>query len=253
MSARAWFGRLGLGRPSPAMVVAIVALVVAMGGPSIAASGVLIHSSSQVARGAIKGKNIASATITARNLASGSVRPATLDRGLRGLIATAARANKSAGGPAAPAGASGGGAMSSAREVIRKDGPDNQPGGKMITIATMPALDPGVWAIFAKTVVQGKFDNTTDLNTILTRLGQGGDSDAECRLDAAGDQDVTFAPITAPSASHLAGASMQITRSLGAPGDIKVSCGSSGQPWHATNTTIIAIKLSDAPRQEVTG
>ena len=35
------------------------------------------------------------------------------------------------------------------------------------------------------------------------------------------------------------------------PSDVTVSCGSSSQPWHASNTTIIAIKLSAAPRQEV--
>jgi hypothetical protein len=235
------------------MVVSIVALVVATTGTGIAATGVLIHRSSQIGRGVIRGTNIAASTITARNLAGGSVRQSALDRGLRNLIATGAHASKTAPAEPAPAPSASVGVAPTAREVFRKDGPDNQPGGKLARIATMPGLEPGVWAIFAKTVIQGKFDNTTDLATLLTRLGQGGDSDAECRLDAAGDQDVTFAPITAPSASHLAGVSMQITRSLASPGDVTVSCGSSSQPWHASNTTIIAIKLSDAPRQEVTG
>lgn len=55
-------------QPSPAMVVALIALVVACSGTAIAA-GVIITRSSQVGSGVITGRNIRSHTITSSKLA----------------------------------------------------------------------------------------------------------------------------------------------------------------------------------------
>jgi hypothetical protein len=83
-----------LNRPSPAMLVAVAALVVSLGGTATAAS-VLITSSAQIGSGAITGGDIRNGTIKRRDL-DARLRK---QRGARGLPGPA--------GPQGPAGAAG--------------------------------------------------------------------------------------------------------------------------------------------------
>src|SRR3954454_23942956 len=115
-----------LHRPSPALIVAIVALVVALGGTAVATKRLLITSSHQIANGAIRGKNLHAGTITGRELS-------------HHLLVQVVSAGS------APAG----GAGSGATEAHRAAGPEMKSGGEA-TVATLD-LQPGVYAVFAKT------------------------------------------------------------------------------------------------------
>jgi hypothetical protein len=55
-------------RPSPALVVAVIALVVSLGGTAVAASGVLITSSSQIRAGSVRSTDIRDGSIKPRDL-----------------------------------------------------------------------------------------------------------------------------------------------------------------------------------------
>src|SRR6478672_9802175 len=63
-------------RPSPALVVSIVALIVALGGTAVAAK-VLITSSGQIRNGAIAGVDLRDGTITKNKLSKGTIRSLT--------------------------------------------------------------------------------------------------------------------------------------------------------------------------------
>ena len=63
-------------RPSPALVVAVVALVAALTGTATAASVLVVKRSSQLANGVVTGKKIKKRTITADRLAPGVLRNA---------------------------------------------------------------------------------------------------------------------------------------------------------------------------------
>src|SRR4051812_14071321 len=112
-------------RPSPALVVAIIALVVALGGTGVAATKLLITSTSQIRDGVITGKDIRKGTITPRQLSR------LARSGLTG----------------SSAGASSGAGDTAAYEAHRKAGPEQAKGGKA-TVATLD-LAPGVYAVFA--------------------------------------------------------------------------------------------------------
>ena len=93
-----------LTHPSPAMVVAVAALVVSLGGTATAAS-VLITSSAQIGSGSITSSDIRNGSIKRRDLTAG-LRPL---RGTRGPVG--------APGPAGPAGPAGVDASPSAVSV----------------------------------------------------------------------------------------------------------------------------------------
>src|SRR5437764_6029285 len=111
-----------LHRPSPALIVAIVALVVALGGTAVATKRLLITSSHQIANGAIRGKNLHAGTITGRELS-------------HGLLAQVVS------GGSAPAG----GTTTGATEAHRMSGPEMPKGGEA-TVATLD-LPAGVYAV----------------------------------------------------------------------------------------------------------
>jgi hypothetical protein len=221
-----------VGMPSPALVVAIIALIVASTGTGLAASGVLIHSSKQIAPHVIKGVNIASNTIGPGNLAV-----AVRSKLGGGTQQTAASLAPSAIG-------------SAGRETIRKQGPTGLTAGQSARIATMSALGPGVWAIFAKTILTYT-GPTQDVLSLITQqppsTGAG-----HCTLNAAGDGDYAAAPVRTFFSNSPGELHMQITVTQAAPGDVTVDCGSD-DPWRASDTSIIAVQLSAAPKSSVQG
>jgi hypothetical protein len=93
-----------LTHPSPAMVVAVAALVVSLGGSATAAS-VLITSSAQIGSG----------SITSSDIRNGAIKRRDLDAGLRPLRGI--RGPEGAPGPAGPAGPAGADASPSAVSV----------------------------------------------------------------------------------------------------------------------------------------
>src|SRR3954468_13817425 len=107
--------KLQIRRPSPALVVSIVALVMSCGGPAVAAHYV-VSNSKQIKNGAVTGADVRNGSLTAADLAAGAL-------------------------PAASS-------ASSATEAFRKTGPELADGGSA-TVATLD-LPPGAYAIFAK-------------------------------------------------------------------------------------------------------
>jgi len=88
-------------RPNPAMIVALAALVVSMGGSAVAAT-TIIRSSEQVARGAIAGSDIRNRSVARRDLAPGVLRSIAGAPGATGPARPAGPA-----GPAGPVGPTG--------------------------------------------------------------------------------------------------------------------------------------------------
>ncbi len=112
------------------------------------------------------------------------------------------------------------------------------------------ALKAGAYAIFAKTSLtpvrpadQGLVDALAkDNKTIIGR----------CTLDAAGDQDSAAGPIASPGSDNPLLLAMQITRTLGATGDVTLRCEAPGGGWHASDTSIVALAVGSSTRTEST-
>jgi hypothetical protein len=226
------------------MVVAMTALVVACAGTATAAS-VLIHSSSQIAKGAITGSNIHANTITGRQIANGSVganQLANSSIGTNKLTAGAIRTLKAGG---SSSGSSSSTAVGSALEWDRQTGPQNvaaaQPSQRVITASSVPA---GVYAIFGES-------NLSDINAPGSLLQMMPTADAQCSITA--DADVAFGS-TVIGGAYFAGSgdiTMMITHTFAGPGTITMDCASSAA-WTAAGSSIIAIRLSSAPKNAVT-
>jgi hypothetical protein len=241
------FARLRPSRPSPAMVVAMIALVVACAGTATAAT-VLIHSSSQIANGVITANNIHASTITGRQIKNGSI-------GANQIANSSIAANKLSSsaiktlsaGSSNPSNSSTttNSAVGSALEWDRLNGPNNvaaaQPSQRLITASNVPA---GVYAIFGET-------NVSDINAPGSLLQMLPTADAQCSITA--DADVAFGS-TVIGGAYFAGSSnvnMMITHTFAGPGTITMDCSSSAA-WQAAGSSIVAIRLSNAPKMAVT-
>lgn len=71
-------------KPTPAMVVALLALIFAMAGTGLAAKSYVISSSSQIKDGAITGQDIKKSTITGSNIKDNSLSPADFNGSVQG-------------------------------------------------------------------------------------------------------------------------------------------------------------------------
>lgn len=212
-------------RPSPSIVISCLALFIALGGTAIAAK-TLITSSSQIKNGVVSGGDIKDGSITSTDIKNGSISSTKLKSGLRS--------------------ASTAGAGATAVEVVRRSGPElAQPGGA--TVATMRSLEPGTYAILAKTTLAPDKDER-GLGELLRsdRSGTG-----HCVLNAGGDVDDAREAIAGPGTQQPSTLNLQLTRSISAPTDVTLVC-DSNQPFKAADTSIIAIKLADSRRSDVT-
>jgi hypothetical protein len=216
------------------MVVAIMALVMATAGTATAAK-VLITNSSQVKLGALNGTDVKDGTVTGRDLAASAVGSRELKAGAveLGDLEPAARSAIS-------------GAQTSALEVFRKEGPANVPKGAPKRVATIANLEPGVYAIFAKTVF-------SVANQDSGVLGQGGNGSGHCILDAGGDRDETRTIVSGPGFNSPTEMNAQVTRTFSSPGTVTFECDSPDREWRTDATTIIAIRVAKAPKQSVDG
>jgi hypothetical protein len=206
-------------RPSPALVVAIVALVVACAGTATAA--VVITSSSQIKNRTIAGADVRNSTLSGTQIRRGSIPLGDLSTGARRELQ---------------------GVPTTGREVFRKSGPEQQGAGNALrTVATMRDVPPGAYVFTAKTLMR------------LDGSGTGSASSSHCRLDAGGDTDDSRNQVGGLSSIGPGSHFMQITRTTDKPIDVKLSCTAFSFTWTTTDATIIAVKLADAPRQAVDG
>ncbi|MCW3012995.1 MAG: hypothetical protein JWO02_87 [Solirubrobacterales bacterium] len=226
-----------ISRPSPAMVVAIIALVVACAGTATAASVVLIKNSTQVKASSLNGTDIKAKSLTNRTLGDGAVN----SRAIRSGSVTSDDLAKDVKASLAGAGTTAG---FSATESVRKDGPQvNQAGSA--EVAKLTGLAAGTYLITVKTVVSGVQPPGAGVVTELLKPDKT--AVAHCKVDAAGDSDEGFAPIASPFSLATDTLNLQLTRTLAAPADIVLRC-DSNISWRAANTSIVALKLSGSTR-----
>ncbi|MCW3065093.1 MAG: hypothetical protein JWN32_2265 [Solirubrobacterales bacterium] len=216
-------------RPSPAMIVAIVALVVACAGTATAA-GVFIRSSSQLGKNvvtskAIKDHSVLGADIKARSITGDLIKSGSIDPSK--LAASAAGVG---GGPPA-------------LEAYNHQGPVVNNG--LQTVATLKGIPAGAWAIFATTVITRQ----TPSNALL-QAGQT--ANAHCVLNAQGDTTEAGGPLSGNYSNTEADLHLQITRTFPNVSDVSLTC-DAPVSWQAGGTSIIAIKLASAARTQVGG
>ncbi len=120
--------------PSPAMIVALLALCVALGGSAYAASQI---DGNNIRNGTIRGKKLHDRTITSRQIARSTVRALKDRRGLRGP-----RGFRGSTGPRGPAGANGA-VVAYAR--VAADGTVDTTRAKSISQANMSHLSMGIY------------------------------------------------------------------------------------------------------------
>jgi hypothetical protein len=236
-----------ISRPTPAMAVAILALVVALGGTATAASVVLIKSSSQVRAGSLTGSDLKTKSLTNRTLGDGAV----TGRAIKPGSVTAGSIKKGAVGTdqlATSVKSALIGQGFTATESVRRDGPSAPNGGSM-KIATLQGLAPGTYTLIAKTIVS-PLDPS---GGIFGELVKGAKTaTASCTLDGAGDTDDALAPVGTPFALYANTLNLQLTRTIATPSDITLSC-DAPIAWKAGNTSIIALKLSGSSRVDSAG
>ena len=211
-------------RPSPSMAVALLALTVALGGTATAAT-VLVRSSSQIKDGAVKRADIAPSAINSGRVQDGSLKLNDLSDSAQGVVGSAGLQGL---------------------EAVRAGGPENVGPGQTATVATLRNIPQGAYAIFAKTVLTAPGNEGGILST-------GGSVGGHCVLDADGDTDESFALLGSPGALAPAELSLQITRTFAEPSDVKLVCDVTQETWRGSNTSIIALPLGSAPRQNVDG
>jgi hypothetical protein len=227
--------------PSPALVIAVIALVVACAGTATAA-GVLIHSSSQIKANSIAPSDIKN-TLTGADIKNGSL---TAGDFKRGTIPSNGAGGTIHGASAAPVPVPTGGA--SATEVVRKAGPDEQAPGQQ-RVVTLPQLPAGTYLLLAKTTI-GPIAKSMGLGELLN---PDKTSSAQCVLQAGGDQDNARTPIASPGTFTPSTLNNQMTRTINAPTDVTYTCDVTNLNWKASDSSIVAVKLSSSTRQDAAG
>jgi hypothetical protein len=211
--------------PSPALVISIVSLCVALGGSAYAATQ-------------ITSKNIRNGTIQNIDVKKGALQTSAFSKGVQNVLK--AKSTNS--------GASVGSGGRLAYEAIRKSGPENIPANTIVTAASL-TVPPGAYVITANTVMTA-FTGTTNILEAL--FGANGSMTGSCTLDAAGVTQQSLQTIAVNDRQTPATLGMQLTRTVGAPADIKLNC-SAAIPWRMSETSIIATKVDGITLTESTG
>jgi hypothetical protein len=212
-------------KPSPALVISIIALCVALGGSAYAAT-------------AITSKEIRNGTIQNVDIKKGTIQSSRLSPGLQKLVTGSGRTG----------GSSVGGGSRVAYEAIRKSGPENQPAFTIVNAATL-TVPPGAYVITANTVMTA-FTGTT--NPLEALFGSNGSRGGTCTLDAAGVTAVAYQTIAVNDRQTPATLGMQLTRTVGAPSNVRLLC-AGDIPWRLSETSIIATRVGSVGVTEVTG
>ncbi len=209
--------------PSPALVISIISLCVALGGSAYAATQ-------------ITSKNIKNRTIQNIDVKQGTLQSSSFSKGVQNLLA-----KNGASTPAASTGRI-------AYEAVRKAGPENVPANIIVTVATL-TVPAGAYAITANTVMTA-FTGTT--NPLEALLGTNGSLTGTCTLNAAGVGATSLQTIVVNDRQTPATLGMQETRTVDAPMDVKLDC-SATIPWRVSETSIIATKVDSITLTQPTG
>jgi hypothetical protein len=204
-------------RPSPALVISIIALVAACAGTAVAAT-------------VITTKQIKNGTIQNIDVKKGTLQSSRFSKGVQNILTKK--------------GGSGGGSTT-AFEMIRKSGPENQPANQELRVATL-TVPAGAYVITANTIMTA-FTGTTNVLEALfnTDSSLGG----QCTLDAGGVEAKAAQNIVINDRQAPATLGMQLTRTVGAPTDIVLKC-SSSIAWRTSETSIIATQVGSVNLKE---
>ena len=206
-------------RPSPAMIVAMVALVVSTAGTATAAT-------------LITGKQIKNRSIAGVDIANGAISPAKL----RDRSVTASKLHPSARGAMG---------AEQAFEAVRPIGPSGA-AAQSVEVARLKDVPAGAYVVLAKTVL-GPDQGQQGLLTQL--LEQGKTATGHCRLDAAGATDDALSPIASPGAAYSSTLALQTTRTTSQSADMVLTCDADRIPWRAGATSIVAIPVGSLALQ----
>lgn len=206
-------------RPSPATVIAVIALVVALGGTSYAAVTLPKNSvgTAQLKNNAVNSLKVANGSLLKADFKSGQIPPGPA--GPAGPAGAAGAAG--AAGPAGPSDAYSG----------FKNGPVAAP-STLSTIATLNIPQAGNYVIFAKLWM---FDN---VNTdVLT----------DCTLVAGSDSDESRTMLEGNSGTVVAGATvaLNVVHVFAAAGAVALNCNGFGVNISINSIKITAIKVAN--------
>jgi len=222
-----------ISRPSPSLVVSIIALVVACAGTATAA-GVFISKSSQIKNNVITSSKIKNGTITSSDIKDGTISTKDL--------------RKSASSKLGASSVEGAASGLTATEAVRKTGPNKQKPGQAL-VATLPQLAPGTYLLLAKSTISTDVSN---MGLLFELLKPDKTINAECILAAGGDQDNGRSGIASPgSQSSPSTVNLQMTRTIDTPTDVTLTCNVNDVNWQASDTSIIAIKVGSSSRTDV--
>ena len=202
-----------LRRPSPALVISCIALVVACTGTAVAAT--MITSSKQVKNNTLLSADIKDGSIQGRDIKNGTI-----------------TSNKFRRGAAPTTGSSAGGGAGTVYHAIRKAGPENQPQGVGVKVASL-SVPPGAYVVTASTVMTALPGPQNPL------LPERSSPEGRCRLDLAGDATESFQNVIVESKTAPSTLYMQGTRTVGQPSEFVLTCGA-GSPFRLSETSIIA-------------
>jgi len=210
-----------LRRPSPALVISLVALVVACTGTAVAAT--IITSTSQIRNGAVLSADIKNGTLQNKDLKNGTLTQSKLSAGV---------VRKLGGATAAPGG-------TTAHEAVRNTGPENQPANVIVKVASL-TVPAGAYSVTAKTIMTAI---VPPQNPVAALVQDNGALGGRCKLDAAGEGDESLQNVVINQRQTPATLTMQLTRTVGAPSDFTLEC-SASIPWRLSETSIIATKVN---------
>jgi len=179
-----------LRRPSPALVISCIALVVACTGTAVGAT--IITSSSQIKNGAVTSGDIKNGSVQGTDLKDGTI------------TANKLKTPPAAGGPAP------------VYHLVRHTGPEGQPGFVVSKVATL-SVPAGAYVVTAKTVMSAILKPQSPLSgLVLQALTLGGN----CRLDTGAESDQAFANVAVDQRQTPATLNMQTTVTVAAPTEI---------------------------------
>lgn len=209
-----------LRRPSPALVISIVALVVASAGTAVAAT--IITSTSQIRNGVVTSADVKDRSLQSRDIKNGTLTQSKLSAGL---------VKKLGGATAAPGG-------TIAYHAVRRAGPENQPANVIVKVASL-TVPAGAYSVTAKTVMTSIVPPQNPIGALIQDNGALG---GRCKLDAAGEGDESLQNVVINQRQTPATLTMQVTRTVGAPSDFTLEC-SAAITWRLSETSIIATKV----------
>lgn len=207
------------------MAVALVALFVALGGTATAAK-VMITSSKQIKPGSVSRSDLARNAVDGAKVRNGALSADDFDDATRSTLRAAG---------------------TQALEAFRVAGPDGVKASTAAVVATLSDIPPGAYAIFAKTVLTARNEASAFPPNNGESLG------GHCTLDVGGNADESRALLGSPGSNSPGELSTQITHTYSGPGQAKLTCDVTGADWNASNTSIIALRVGQSPRQVVSG